>query len=217
MDPTLTTVAAGFGGGAALVGWRARGREGRARTVAVALSLLPVSIGTWYLAMATGWALYAGDRVVHWGRFADGVLAIPLLVFVLSLLADADRTTTATGMALGGYSMAATLAATLTTGAAKLAWLGVAVGAFCALLWVLFGPLSRSARDSADAAPAFGRGRNVVVALFLLYPVIWVLGAPGFALAPALPLLPARVTLDAALKLGVPLLVLAWLPAADAD
>jgi bacteriorhodopsin len=216
MNPTLATVAAGFGGGAALVAWRARGREGRARTVAAVLPFLPVSIGTWYLAMATGWALDAGDRVVHWGRFADGVLTIPLLVFVLALLGDADRTTTATGMALGGYSMAATLVATLTTGTTKLAWLAVAVGAFCALLWVLFGPLSRAARDSA-AAPAFGRVRNVVVALFLLYPVVWVLGAPGFALAPTLPLLPARVALDAALKIGVPLLVLAWFPPADAD
>ncbi|WP_299262356.1 bacteriorhodopsin [Halorientalis sp.] len=212
MDPTLVAVAAGFGAGAALVGWLGRGRAGRARTLAAVLPFLPVSIGTWYLAMATGWAVRAGDRVVHWGRFADGILAIPLLVFVLSVLADADRETTATGMAIGGYSMAVTLVATLTTGAAKLAWLGVAVGAFCALLWVLFGPLSRAARDSADAAPAFDRARNAVVALFLLYPVVWILGAPGFALAPDLPLLPARVAIDAALKIGVPLFVLARTP-----
>lgn len=217
MDPTLAAVAAGFGGGAALVGWLGRGREGHARTVAAVLPLLPIFIGTWYLAMATGWAVRAGDRVVHWGRFADGILAIPLLVFVLALLADADRTTTATGMVLGGYSMAVTLAATLATGTATLAWLGVAVGAFCALLWVLFGPLSRAARDTARATPAFGRTRNVVVALFLLYPVVWALGAPGFALASDLPLLPARIALDAALKIGVPLLVLTWLPPADGD
>jgi bacteriorhodopsin len=171
--------AAGFGLGAALLAWLSREFRGRARMAGV---------------------------IVYWGRFADGLTNIPLFVLLLALLADADRTTTATGMAVGGYTMLATLLATVTTGTAKFAWLAVALGAFCALLWVLFGPLGRAAA-TADRAALFSRTRLLVVALFSLYPVLWLLGEPGFALAPGEWLVPARLAVDMALKIGVPLSV----------
>lgn len=212
MDPLLAAAAAGFGGAAALVAWLGRGHEGRTRAVAAVATFIPVSMGTWYLAMATGWAVTAGGRVVYWGRFADGLTNIPLFVLLLALLAGADRTTTATGMGLGAYTMAATLAATVTTGAAKLAWLGVASGAFLALVWALFGPLGRGVDGRPGARPAlFARTRLLVVGVFALYPALWVLGEPGFALAPGSWLVPARLAVDAALKVVVPLSVVAGL------
>jgi bacteriorhodopsin len=208
MTSLLWAGAAAFGVGAALVALLARGLDGYARAIGVICTFVPLSIGTWYLLMATGFALRVGDRLVYWGRFADGLTAIPLFVLLLALLADADRTTTVTGMAVGGYTMLATLLATVTTGTAKLAWLAVAVGAFCALLWVLFGPLGRAATSSEPTVAAlFARTRLLVVALFSLYPVLWLLGEPGFALAPGEWLVPARLVVDAALKIGVPLSV----------
>lgn len=209
MATLLALGAAAFGLGTALVAWFARGFTGRARVVGVVTTFVPLSIGTWYLLMATGFALRAGDRLVYWGRFADGLTNIPLFVLLLALLADADRTTTATGMAVGGYTMLATLLATVTTGTAKLAWLAVASGSFCALLWLLFGPLGRAAAasDRPTADRLFARTRLLVVALFALYPVLWLLGEPGFALAPGDWLVPARLAVDMALKIGVPLSV----------
>jgi len=206
MATLLWLGAAVFGLGTALVAWVGRGLTDRARTVGVVATFVPLSIGTWYLLMATGFALRAGDRLVYWGRFADGLTNLPLLVFLLALLVDADRTTTATGMAVGGYTMLATLLATVTTGTAKLAWLAVASGAFCALLWVLFAPLGRGAHDAA-ARGLFGRTRLLVVGLFAVYPLLWLLGEPGLALAPGEWLVPARLAVDAALKIGVPLSV----------
>jgi bacteriorhodopsin len=197
--------AAGFGLGAALVAWLARGAEGRARTLGVVATFVPLSMGTWYLLLATGFALRAGDRLVYWGRYADGVTNVPLIVLLLALLAGADRTTTATGMAVGGYSMAATLLATVTTGTAKLVWLGVATASFLALLWLLLGPFGRAAAAlTLPTTDLFARTRLLVVGLFACYPVLWALGEPGFALAPGEWLVPARLLLDGALKIGVP-------------
>jgi bacteriorhodopsin len=211
-DPVLWGGVVVFALGALLVAWLGRGTPDRTRLLARIATVVPASMGTWYLAMATDWAVRAGDRVVYWGRFADGVTTIPLLVLALGLLADADRTTIATGMVAGGYTMLVTLAASVTTGTAKLAWLAASLAGFGVLLWVLVVPFGRAARKHDDASPsAFGRARAFVVCLFLVYPVLWVLGDPGFALAPGDYLVPARLAVDATLKIGFGVLVLGGL------
>ena len=199
---------AGFALGTAAVGFRARGvdGDGRSRLLAVVAVLVPLSVGTWYVAMALGGAVVRTPAgVVHWGRFADGVLTLPLVCGSLAVLAGADRVTVGTTAVVAGYTMATTLAATLAAGSAKLVWLGVSVGGFLALLWLLFGPVSRAARGTALADP-FCRLRNVAVALMCAYPVVWVLGPEGFALAPG-PAVPAGVALDLAFKVGFGLLL----------
>ena len=197
----------GFALGTAAVGRRARRLRGdeRTRLLAVVSVFVPLSVGTWYVAMALGPAVSRTTAgVVHWGRFADGVLTLPLVCGALAILAGTDRVTAATTAAVAGYTMTTTLAATLSVGAAKLVWLGVSVGGFLALLWLLLGPVSRAARGTA-AAP-FARLRTFVVAAMCAYPVVWILGPEGFALAPALAV-PAGVALDLAFKIGFGLLL----------
>jgi len=187
--------------GALAVGLAGRGTTGRARTVAAVAVGPPVSAGTWYVAMALGQATLGRPAgVVAWGRYADGVVTIPLLVVVLGLLAGADRRATALGAAVGAHTMATTLAATLSTGPAKAVWLAVSVGGFCALLAVVFGPLT------PDPDAATRRLRGYLVALWLVYPVLWLLGPGGFALAPGLPTGAAAVGLDLLVKPGAGLL-----------
>jgi bacteriorhodopsin len=199
---------AGFALGTVAVAYRASGVDGdeRTRLLAVVAVFVPLSVGTWYVAMALGWAVTRTPAgVVHWGRFADGVLTLPLVCGSLAVLAGADRVTAATAAAVAGHTMATTLAATLATGTAKLVWLGIGVGGFLALLWLLFGPVTRAADGTAGAA-RFGRVRNAVVAAMCAYPVVWVLGPEGFALAPG-PAAPAGVALDLAFKIGFGLLL----------
>lgn len=208
MSQLLWAGVAVFALGSLLVAWLGRSATGRHRSVARIATFVPVSIGTWYLAMATGWAIRAGERVVYWGRFADGVTTIPLFVLALGLLADADRRAIATGMVAGGYTMLVTLAATVTTGTPKLAWLAASVAGFAVLLWSLLVVFPRSAREGDTADPMlFALARTFVVGLFLVYPVLWVLGEPGFALAPGAWLVPARLAVDATLKIGFGLLL----------
>ena len=187
--------------GALAVGLAGRGTTGRARTVATVAVGPSVSAGTWYVAMALGQAtLVRPAGVVAWGRYADGIVAVPLLVALLGLLAGADRRTLALAMAVGAYTMATTLAATLSTGGAALVWLAVSVGGFCALLALVFGPLV------PDPDPSVRRLRATLVALWLGYPVLWLLGPEGLALAPTLPTGAVAVGLDLLLKPGVGLL-----------
>jgi len=199
---------AGFALGTAAVGYRARSVDGsdRARALAVVAVFVPLSIGTWYIAMALGAAVSRSPAgVVHWGRFADGVITLPLVCGSLAVLAGAGRVTVGTTAAVAGYTMATTLAATLATGTGKVVWLGVSVGGFLALLWLLLGPVGRTASGTA-AAGRFVRTRNFVVAAMCAYPVVWALGPEGFALAPG-PAVPAGVALDLAFKTGVGLLL----------
>lgn len=187
--------------GALAVGLAGRGTTGRARTVAAVAVGPSVSAGTWYVAMALGQAtLVRPTGVVAWGRYADGVVTIPLLVALLGLLAGADRRATTLAMAVGAYTMATTLAATLSTGGAKLVWLAVSVGGFAALLALVFGPLT----------PAPDRGvrrlRGYLVALWLGYPLLWLLGPAGLALAPEVPTGALAVGLDLLVKPGAGLL-----------
>ncbi|MEF8819232.1 MAG: bacteriorhodopsin [Haloferacaceae archaeon] len=193
--------AAAMAVGALAVGLAGRGTTGRARTVAAVAVGPPVSAGTWYVAMALGQAtLVRPAGVVAWGRYADGVVTIPLLVALLGLLAGADRRATALAMAVGAYTMATTLAATLSTGAAALVWLAVSVGGFCALLALVFGPLT------PDPDASTRRLRGYLVALWLGYPLLWLLGPAGLALAPDVPTGVLAVGLDLLVKPGTGLL-----------
>lgn len=205
----------GMGLGALAVGVRGRGRDDWLPVVALAL---PLSSGTWYLAAALGQAVVVRPAgPVYWGRYADGVVTLPLLIVGLGLVAGADRRTIATGAGLAAWTMVTTLAATLSTGVGTVAWLVPSVGGFLALVWVVAGPLTPSADGRADAADAPGtvpprtvrRLRAYVVGLWLLYPVLWALGPAGFALAPALPLAWPGVALDLLLKPGTALGLLA--------
>jgi bacteriorhodopsin len=153
--------------------------------------------------MASGWGVTAGGHTVYWARFVDGPISVSLVVVALGLLAGVDRTTLATGVGVGAYTMAVTLGATLVTGPPKLVWTAVAVGGFCALLWILWGPFTRAAREADwPGTAAFAPARTYATLLFVLYPVPWALGPGGFALAPGEYLLVVRLALDLALKVG---------------
>ena len=139
-----------------------------------------------YFAMATGFGVtevMVGDEMltIYWARYADWLFTTPLLLLDLSLLAGANRNTIATLLGLDvfmiGTGAIATFAATPGT---RIAWWAISTGALLALLYVLVGTLSKNARaQSSEAASLFGTLRNLVIALWLLYPVIWILGTEG--------------------------------------
>ncbi|MFB6111166.1 MAG: bacteriorhodopsin [Halobacteriaceae archaeon] len=191
----LPVGALALAGGAAGVAVRARNQPLFHRVLAVGPSM---SAAAWYLLGIAGVAITetaAGS--VFWGRYADGIVTIPLLTVGLATLAGAPRRSTTVATVLAAASMAATLGATLATGAQKLVLTVLAALLFGGVLWMLVGPL---APDTATRG--IRRLRAYVVTLWLTYPVLWALSPAGLAIGPGLPLTWPAVVLDVLLKVG---------------
>lgn len=169
-----------------------------------------------YFAMATGFGvteITVGDEglTIYWARYADWIFTTPLLLLDLSLLAGADRNTVATLLGLDVFMIGTgTIAAFATTPATRIAWWGISTGALLVLLYVLVGTLSETARTrSSEVASLFGTLRNLLIALWLLYPVVWLLGTEGtFGILPLYWETAAFMVLDLSAKVGFGVLLL---------
>lgn len=146
-----------------------------------------------YLAMALGYGLtevtVAGETLpIYWARYTDWLFTTPLLLYDLGLLAGADRNTIATLVGLDVLMIGTGAVATLTgTGtdlvdaeAARIVWWAVSTAFLLVLLYVLFGRLtSRAQALSGDARDTFSTLRNMILVLWLVYPVWWLVGTEG--------------------------------------
>ncbi|WP_255191234.1 bacteriorhodopsin [Natronobeatus ordinarius] len=171
---------------------------------------------TMYFAMATGFGVTevtVGDEAltIYWARYADWIFTTPLLLLDLALLAGADRNTIGTLIGLDVLMIGTgTIAAFAATPATRIAWWGISTGFLLALLYVLVGTLSERAQtQSPEVRSLFGRLRNLLIALWLLYPVVWILGTEGtFGILPLYWETAAFMALDLTAKVGFGLLLL---------
>lgn len=140
-----------------------------------------------YFAMATGLGLIevtvAGQTLdIYWARYADWLITTPLLLFDLALLAGADRNTIYTLVGLDAFMIVTGLAGALATASpgVRIAWWAISCGALLALLYFLVEALSEAAkRQPEDVASLAGTLRNMIIVLWLAYPVVWILGTEG--------------------------------------
>ena len=169
-----------------------------------------------YLLMATGTGVTTvtvdGEPlVIYWARYADWVFTTPLLLLDLALLAGASRNTIATLVGLDVFMIGTgTIAALETVAAYRILWWGISTGALLALLYVLVGTLSRSAADQpAEVRKLFTTLRNLVIVLWLLYPVVWIVGTEGtIGLIPLYWETAAFMVLDLSAKVGFGVILL---------
>jgi bacteriorhodopsin len=169
-----------------------------------------------YLAMATGFGLtevVVGDRTldIYWARYADWLVTTPLLLFDLALLAGADRNTIATLVGVDVFMIVTGLVAALTPDPAfRIVWWGISSGALLFLLYVLVGSLTMQARERpGDVGSLFQTLRNLTVALWVLYPVVWILGTEStLELVPLYWETAAFMVLDLSAKVGFGFLLL---------
>ncbi|WP_435333263.1 bacteriorhodopsin [Haloarchaeobius sp. TZWWS8] len=152
----------------------------------IATIFITAIAATMYLLMATGFGLtqvQVGDRTldIYWARYADWVFTTPLLLFDLALLAGANRNTIATLVGIDVFMIATGAIATLEAVAAyRILWWGISTGSLLVLLYFLVGTLSEQAKTrSGEAAKLFATLRNLTIFLWLLYPVVWILGTEG--------------------------------------
>jgi len=152
-----------------------------------------------YLAMALGYGVTIIDlsaiggeaeQLIYWARYTDWLFTTPLLLYDLALLAGANRNTVATLVGLDvlmiGTGAVATLtqgSGALTLGARRLIWWGVSTGFLLVLLYILFVSLTdRVNRLSGSTQSTFTTLRNLVVGIWLVYPVWWLVGTEGFSI-----------------------------------
>lgn len=166
---------------------RGRGvRDTEMQKFYIATIFITTIAASMYLLMATGFGLaqvQVGNRTldIYWARYADWVFTTPLLLFDLALLAGANRNTIATLVGLDVFMIVTgVIAAFESTPAYRILWWGISTGALLVLLYVLVGSLSERARQkSGEVASLFGTLRNLTIVLWLLYPVVWILGTEG--------------------------------------
>jgi bacteriorhodopsin len=151
-----------------------------------------------YLAMALGYGVTIIDlsalggeseQLIYWARYTDWLFTTPLLLYDLALLAGADRNTIASLVGLDALMIGTGAIATLTQGsgalslgARRLIWWGVSTGFLLVLLYVLFVSLTERVSElSGSTQSTFTTLRNLVVGIWLVYPVWWLFGTEGLS------------------------------------
>ena len=145
-----------------------------------------------YLMMALGFGLttvtVGGEELpIYWARYTDWLFTTPLLLIDLGLLAGANRNQIATLVGLDALMIGTGAIATLTAEGGLLSaagdrviWWGVSTGFLLVLLYFLYGTLTDEAqRLPPSAQSTFTTLRNLIVVVWLVYPVWWLIGTEG--------------------------------------
>lgn len=140
-----------------------------------------------YFAMATGFGvanvtLSGGEELpIYWGRYVDWLFTTPLLLLDLALLANADRETIYTLIGLDVFMIATGLIGAFAAQPVyRIAWWGISTAALLVLLYVLVSTLKTAAPSQSDSARSLTNTlKNMLIVLWLAYPVVWILGTEG--------------------------------------
>lgn len=183
-----------------------------------------------YLAMALGFGLVelnvAGETLdIYWARYTDWFFTTPLLLIDLALLAGATRNQIGALVGLDILMIGTGAIATLVSGTAdpatgdalfilgaeaeRLVWWGVSTGLLVVLLAFLFGTLTEQAEAiGSNVGSRFKLLRNIIVAVWLLYPVWWLVGTEGFGVVSLNIETAGFMVLDIVAKVGFGILLL---------
>ncbi|WP_372912356.1 bacteriorhodopsin [Salinigranum sp.] len=140
-----------------------------------------------YFAMATGFGLTqvtVNGQVldIYWGRYADWLFTTPLLLLDLALLARASKNTIYTLVGLDvlmiGTGVIGALAAS--SAAIRIVWWAISTVFLLFLLYFLIRALNEAATtQSPEVRKLTTTLRNLLIVLWLAYPVVWILGTEG--------------------------------------
>jgi bacteriorhodopsin len=170
-----------------------------------------------YFAMATGFGLTevtVGGEVldIYWARYADWLFTTPLLLLDLALLAGAKRNTIYTLIGLDVFMIGTGVVGALVASSAaiRIAWWGISTAALVFLLYFLVKALSEAAdRQSPEVRSLTTTLRNMLIVLWIAYPIVWILGTEGtIGILPLYWETAAFMVLDLTAKVGFGLVLL---------
>lgn len=207
----------GMAAGFLALAFLSRSSSEETANASVAHTVVPAIAAVFYLLMALGQGsvLLEGARVFYYARYIDWSLTTPILLLGLAF--------TALGSLRGNIALVAALlfsdilmvitglfaGASPTGSAAKWIWYLVSCGFFLGVLYAIWGPLAELAQArTAEHAKVYRRNAAILSVLWVLYPVVFLLGGEGVNLtAPAL-VLAAFAILDLVSKVGYGLLAM---------
>ena len=150
---------------------------------------ITVIAATAYLAMAFGMGRIAvnGEEIVV-ARYLDWILTTPLILTLLGVLANANRSLIATLIGVNLYMIVVGfLGAIADSLFVTLVWWALGVVAYLVLLYLLLGVLSDAVEEMPDdVSGMFVVLRNLTVVIWSIYPVVWILGGNAFGVLPVL-------------------------------
>ncbi len=164
-----------------------------------------------YFAMATGFGLTqveVGGTVldIYWARYADWLFTTPLLLLDLALLARASKNTIYTLLGLDVFMIGTGTVGALVASspAIRIVWWGISTAALLFLLFFLVKMLREAAtRQSDDVRRLASTLKNMLIVLWLAYPVVWIVGTEGtIGLLPLYWETAAFMVLDLTAKVG---------------
>jgi len=140
-----------------------------------------------YFAMATGFGLTqvtVNGQVldIYWGRYADWLFTTPLLLLDLALLARASKNTIYTLVGLDVLMIGTGVIGALAASSAfiRIVWWAISTVFLLFLLYFLIRTLSEAAtRQTPEVRKLTTTLRNMLIVLWLAYPVVWILGTEG--------------------------------------
>lgn len=209
---TFFLMAAGF----AVLTFMSRSTSEEEGNLSVIHALVPAIAAVFYLLMAVGSGsvlLDGGARTFYFARYIDWSFTTPLLLIGLGFtalgslkgrmaliggLVGTDILMIVTGFFAGGAHAGST---------AKWAWYLISCGFFAGVYYILWGPLLKLARArSADIARVYTRNAGILSVLWLLYPVVFLLGSDGVGVVAPIVAISAYAVLDLLAKVAYGLL-----------
>jgi len=164
----------------------------------MAISITAIA-ATAYLAMALGMGrMTLGGEEIMMARYIDWLLTTPLIIALLGILANANRSLIATLIGVDIYMIsAAMIGAAASSLFVSIIWFGLGTVAYLVFVYLLLGALSEAADEMpGDVAGIYTTLRNLTIILWSIYPVVWILGANAFDVLPVMVEEASFVTLD---------------------
>lgn len=137
-----------------------------------------------YLVMLTGQGEGVfGDHNSYWVRYVTWMLSTPLLLLDLTFLGRSSRSTTGALLGANALMLATGFLADVYPNSNNMTWYIVSCGAYLGVVYLLLVPYRTEAELSHPGKvgqQAFQKVLTVHIALWSLYPVVWILADTGF-------------------------------------
>lgn len=138
---------------------------------------------TLYLTMIMGETVlhnFNGQSEIFVGRYIDWSVTTPLLLLDLGVIAGARPKLIAGIMGADVFMIITGAIGALEDAPKNYLWYVISSGAFIAILWALTTEFAATARRrNARVNKLFQKQRNVLIVLWLIYPIVWILGPEG--------------------------------------
>jgi len=158
-----------------------------------------------YALMALGFgAIQSEGHAVYVVRYVDWLLTTPINVLFLALLAGASREDTIKLVVLQALTIVFGFAGAVTPSPVSYVLFAVGAALFGGVIYLLYRNVAAAAAATlSDVEMSLYRTlRNFVVVLWLVYPVVWLLGAAGLGLMDVETASLVIVYLDVVTKVG---------------